>query len=233
MLVSGRLLASSCAARQGSLRWGWEIRKGQKLFTSNALTLEGPWTGSDPAGLLPSPQQGTCVTGSAARLLIVWHSRTGQAAQMASSLKLGARRAAQELEDPDGLVVEVRRAAETQVNDMLVANGYLFCAPENLASMSGEMKEFFDRCYYGALGHLNGRPYALAISAGTDGDSAARQMARICQGWRLRKCAEPLIFRNGAQTAQAVAAAKQCSAEAQARCEDLGGLIAAQLLLGI
>ena len=31
------------------------------------------------------------------------------------------------------------------------------------------MKEFFDRCYYDVLNHVNRRPYALAIAAGSDG----------------------------------------------------------------
>ena len=59
------------------------------------------------------------------------------------------------------------------MDDLLASGGFLFCAPENLASLSGEMKEFFDRCYYGALDRIQGLPYACAISAGSDG--AARR----------------------------------------------------------
>ena len=33
-----------------------------------------------------------------------------------------------------------------RARQVLRADGYIFCAPENLASVSGEMKEFFDRC---------------------------------------------------------------------------------------
>ena len=51
------------------------------------------------------------------------------------------------------------------------------------------MKEFFDRCYYGALDRIQGLPYACAISAGSDGAGAARQTERICTGWRLRAAA--------------------------------------------
>merc|ERR1719379_491515 len=152
------------------------------------------------------------------------------AEQMAAALELGANKAARDMEEE--LAVDVLRAADAQVGDLIIAHGYLFCAPENLASVSGEMKEFFDRCYYGALGRLNGRPYALAISAGTDGEGAARQMARICQGWRLKPSTDPLIFRSGAQTPEAIAAPKTCSAELCARCEDLGGVLAAQVLMG-
>jgi len=185
----------------------------------------------DPAGLLPA-QRGPQSRPEAGRLLIVWHSRTGMAEQMMEAFERGAWAAAREMEQEEELAVDVRRACAAQVHDLLEAQGYFFCAPENLATVSGEMKEFFDRCYYGVLGQLQGRPYALAVSAGTDGEGAARQMARICQGWRLRPAAEPLIFQSGAQTAEAIAAPKVSRPEDLARCEELGGTLAAKILLG-
>lgn len=54
-------------------------------------------------------------------------------------------------------------------------------------------KEFFDRCYYGALTRLNGRLYGCAIAAGSDGAGAAAQMQRICRGWRLKPVADPRL----------------------------------------
>ena len=48
----------------------------------------------------------------------------------------------------------------------------------NLAAMAGLMKDFFDRTYYPALDRISGRPYAVLICAGSDGHSAARQLAR-------------------------------------------------------
>ncbi|MBO1111972.1 flavodoxin family protein [Bordetella petrii] len=166
------------------------------------------------------------------RLLIVWHSRTGAARQMARALVRGARQAGIALELADRLHVTLRRARLVEPADLLAADGYLFCAPENLAGLSGEMKECFDRCYYGALDRIEGRPYALAISAGTDGAGAARQAERICTGWRLRAAAPALIERNGAQTPQAILAPKTVPAAALRRCEELGGLLAATLLAG-
>jgi multimeric flavodoxin WrbA len=69
------------------------------------------------------------------RLLIVWHSRTGAAQAMAQAACEGA----------DGRA-RLLGAEKVQPRDLLDAGGYLFACPENLASMSGMMKEMFDRC---------------------------------------------------------------------------------------
>ena len=62
-----------------------------------------------------------------------------------------------------------------------VASAYIFVAPENLGALSGTMKEFFDRTYYGVLDRVSGRPYAAIIAAGSDGQGAARQLATARQ----------------------------------------------------
>lgn len=124
-------------------------------------------------------------------------------------------------------------AGQAGPDDMLDAAGYLFATPENLAAMSGVMKDFFDRCYYPALDRLNGRPYASLICAGSDGTNAARQIARIATGWRLRAVAEPLIIGTRAQTAEAILAPKIIGAEDLARCRELGAAMAAGLAVGI
>ncbi|WP_025137109.1 NAD(P)H-dependent oxidoreductase [Achromobacter sp. DH1f] len=164
------------------------------------------------------------------QLLIVWHSRTGAARQMAEAAARGAAAAATLLEQPDELAVVLRPARDAGVDEILASDGFLFCAPENLASLSGEMKECFDRCYYGVLDRIAGRPYACLISAGSDGSGAARQVERICTGWRLRAAAPPLIVNLGAQTPQQIAAPKTVAPVDLARCEEAGGLLAGLLL---
>jgi multimeric flavodoxin WrbA len=166
-----------------------------------------------------------------ARLLIVWHSRTGAAQAMAQACAIGAGQTAQELEQTAELAITRLRACDATGQDLLDHQGYIFCAPENLASLAGEMKEFFDRCYYEALDRIGGRPYAAAVSAGTDGTGAARQMERICTGWRLRQVAPTLIARNGAQTTAQILAPKTVAAEVLQSCHELGGLLAATLLM--
>ena len=158
------------------------------------------------------------------QLLIVYHSRTGGSLQMAQA---AAGAAGQEC----GTVL--KSAQDTGPDDLLAADGYIFCAPENLAAISGVMKDFFDRCYYPVLGELNGRPYAQMICAGSDGQNAARQTARIATGWRLREVQEPLILCTHAQTPEAILAPKSLTEAELAPCRDLGAAIGAGLSLGV
>ena len=159
-------------------------------------------------------------------LLVVFHSLTGGTRQMVEAACAGAAA------EP-GIEVRLRHASQAVVEDVLQADGYLFATPENLAAMSGSLKDFFDRCYYGALDRLNGRPYASLICAGTDGENAARQIARIATGWRLRPIAEPLIVCTHAQTPEAILAPKAIGAADLQRCRTLGETLATGLAMGL
>lgn len=129
--------------------------------------------------------------------------------------------------------VRLLSASAAGGDDVLTADGYIFATPENLAALAGRMKDFFDRCYYPALGRINGRPYATLICAGSDGTNAVRQIARIATGLRLREIAEPIIICTQAQTPEAILAPKTINAEDLRRCEELGAVMAAGLAAGI
>ncbi len=124
-------------------------------------------------------------------------------------------------------------AVQVGTSDVLEADGYVFVTPENLAAMSGLMKDFFDRTYYGALERIAGRPYAALVCAGSDGQNAVRQIERICTGWRLKPVSEPLIVCTHAQTPEAILAPKTIAGVDLRRCEDIGAAIAAGLALGV
>ena len=142
-------------------------------------------------------------------LLIVWHSRTGAARQMAEAAADGAAAAAAELA-PGRFRGHAQARRRRRRGRSAGQRRFPVLRAENLASLSGEMKEFFDRCYYGALDRIQGLPYACAISAGSDGAGAARQTERICTGWRLRAAAPALIVNLGAQTPAQIAAPRPC-----------------------
>jgi len=159
-------------------------------------------------------------------LLIVYHSMTGGTLQMAQAAAGGALCEA-------ALQVTLRRAEETRAEDVLDAGGFIFATPENLAAMSGMMKDFFDRTYYAALDRLNGRPYATMVCAGSDGRNAAQQIERIATGWRLRAMADPVIVCTHAQTAEEILRPKHIAEPDLKTCRELGAALAAGMALGI
>lgn len=155
-------------------------------------------------------------------LLIVWHSRTGASEAMARAAGKGAGEGARLL-----------ACVEVEAEDFLAAGGYLFCGPENLAALSGAMKEMFDRLYYPLLGRIEGRAYATIIAAGSDGSGAQRQLDRIATGWRLRRVAEPMTVDFAAQTPEAILAPKTVAAEDLRTCAELGAALSEGLAQGV
>ena len=129
--------------------------------------------------------------------------------------------------------VRLETAAASGPRALLESSGYVFACPENLAAMSGMMKDFFDRSYYPVLDQLVGRPYATLICAGSDGTNAARQIERIATGWRLKPIADPVIVCTHAQTPEEILRPKRIGAADLARCEEIGATLAAGLDLGI
>jgi multimeric flavodoxin WrbA len=169
-------------------------------------------------------------------LLIVYQSVTGGTRQMAQAAADAAIAAAGDAAGEgraEAVDVRLLTAGIAGATDVLAADGYLFATPENLASMAGLMKDFFDRCYYPVLDRIAGRPYATLICAGSDGSNAARQIERITAGWRLEAVAPPLIVCTQAQTPAAILRPKQIDAAALARCAELGATLGAGLALGV
>jgi NADPH-dependent FMN reductase len=180
-------------------------------FPLSGFTKEKPVAAEPPIAPMLAP-----------KLAVVWHSRTGAAEAMAAAVHEGA-----------GESGWLLAAGEAEPQELEAAAGYVFVCPENLASMSGGMKEMFDQAYYPLLGRIEGRPYATAIAAGSDGHGAQAQIDRIVTGWRLRRVAEPLIVNLGAQTPEAILAPKRLSDAALEQCRALGEAMGEGLRLGI
>jgi multimeric flavodoxin WrbA len=158
-------------------------------------------------------------------LLIVYHSMTGGTLQMAHAAAVGA--------DEQGVQVSLMRAAHARAEDVLAADGYIFATPENLAGMSGMMKDFFDRTYYAAFERIEGRPFVTLVCAGSDGQNAARQIDRIAAGWRLKQIADAYIVCTFAQTPEQILRPKRIDEQRLKGCEELGRTMAAGIAMGI
>jgi multimeric flavodoxin WrbA len=159
-------------------------------------------------------------------LLVVYHTMTGGTLQMAQAAAEGAS-------TEPSLQVRLLRASDAGAGDLMSADGYIFATPENLAAISGMLKDFFDRTYYAVLEQLNGRPYASLICAGSDSQNAARQIERIATGWRLKPVAPPLIVCTHAQTPEEILRPKQIGTDSLQSCMDIGAAMATGLILGV
>ena len=159
------------------------------------------------------------------RLYIIWHSRTNAVRALVEAMLQAAS-----LYDVEVIALA---AASADASDVLRADALIFACPENLASMTGTMKEFFDLNYYPLLGKINGKSYACVIAAGSDGTGAMRQIERIATGLRLKKVAETVLVITHAQTSDSIWANKVLSEAQLAPAIELACTLAAGLEAGI
>jgi multimeric flavodoxin WrbA len=150
------------------------------------------------------------------RLLIVAHVPSPNTLRLRDAVLAGAT-------GPEIAGVEVRALTpfEANADSVLWSDAVILGTTENLGYMSGALKDFFDRSYYGCLDRTAGRPYALYIRGRHDGTGTRRGVETIVTGLRWRAVQAPLILRGDWQESFLV------------QCEELGALMAASLEAGI
>ncbi len=153
-------------------------------------------------------------------LLIVYHTRGVKTAQMAQAVERGALAALKEAEAEGEVQVVVKRCAEANSEDVLAADALALGTPENFGYMSGMMKDFLERIFYDCEGKIEGRPWALFVSAGQDGSGAITSVERIVTGLRLKKVREPIL------------ALREVTPAILAQCEEVGATLAVGIALG-
>ncbi|MBW2560996.1 MAG: NAD(P)H-dependent oxidoreductase, partial [Deltaproteobacteria bacterium] len=151
-----------------------------------------------------------------ARILIVYHSQTGNTEEMARMVAQGAA----SIENTE---VTMKETADASLEDLLTCDGIAIGTPENFGYMSGAIKDFFDRTFYPAEGKVFRKPYVVFISAGNDGTGALNSIERIALGYQFKKVYDPVIAR-GTQGG--------VTDEILARCRELGQTIAGGIEAG-
>lgn len=121
-----------------------------------------------------------------AKILIVYHSQTGNTGKMADAVFEGAK-------SIEGVEVILKNAADATLEDLLTADGLVIGTPENFGYMSGMVKDFFDRTYVGAQEKVFRKPFVVFISAGNDGTGALRAIERIALGYKFKTVYPPVI----------------------------------------
>jgi hypothetical protein len=87
--------------------------------------------------------------------------------------------------------------------------------------MSGMVKDFFDRTFYGAQEKVFRKPLVVFISAGNDGTGALRAIERIALGYKFKTVCNPVIAK-GAIIEEIIS-----------QCHELGATIAGGCQMGI
>ena len=149
-------------------------------------------------------------------LLIVAHAPSPNTRRLRDAVAAGAGDAG-----ADGIAVRVVAPLDAGPDDVLAASGVVLGTTENLGYMSGALKDFFDRTYYGVLEEKQGLPCALYIRAGLDGTGTRRAVESILTGLRWKLVADPLTFKGDWQEGFV------------GEAEELGQLVAAGLEAGV
>ena len=150
------------------------------------------------------------------KILVVYHSQTGNTEKMAESVAKGAK-------SIKNVEVILKKASDATLKDLLECDGIVLGSPEYFGYMAGMIKDFFDRTYEEARDRkeIFKKPYVVFISAGNDGTGALNNIERICIGYQLKKVYEPVLARGGVDR------------ETLAKCQELGKTIAAGCESGI
>ncbi len=110
-------------------------------------------------------------------LLIVCNTPSANTQKLADATFAGANDDA-----IDHTLVHLKNPLDTSSQDVLSADGILLGTTENFGYMSGLMKDFLERIYYPCLEETQGKPYALYVKAGNDGQGAKTSVERIING---------------------------------------------------
>lgn len=151
-----------------------------------------------------------------ARVLIAFHSQSGNTERMARAVEAGVA-------GTENAVAELKRVFDTTAQDIRQCDAIVLCSPEYFGYMAGAVKDLFDRTYEELKDDARSvkKSYAVVICAGNDGTGALKHIERLCKGYRFKKVQNPIICKG------------TVTEEVLAKCYELGGTIAEGVKIGI
>lgn len=141
------------------------------------------------------------------KVLIVYHTLSGNTEKMAIALAEGAK-------SVQGTQVVIRKAFDATLEDLLGCDAIALGSADYFSYIAGALKDFFDRTYYPSQGKVTGKPYAAFATGGRGGDRALEVLDRICGSFKFNKVVE------------GVAAERAPSPEVLAKCNEAGKKLA-------
>jgi multimeric flavodoxin WrbA len=115
----------------------------------------------------------------AKKLLVIYHSQTGNTEAMAKAVYEGASSA--------GAAVTLKKATDATEEDLLTCDAVAFGSPVYFGYMAGALKGFFDRAWLTIRDSVVNKPYTAFGSAGSGGRQALDSIDRLCMSFRLKK----------------------------------------------
>jgi flavorubredoxin len=141
-----------------------------------------------------------------AKVLIIYHSQSGNTEAMAKAVSEAAAAA--------GGSVVLKKAAEAKAEDILGCDVVAFGSPNYFGYMAGMVKDFFDRVWATIRDKMGDRPYATFGSKGGGGAKGVESVDSICNGLKMNKAFESVL------------GTRQPTEEVLAQCRDLGRKLA-------
>lgn len=123
-----------------------------------------------------------------AKILIVYHSQSGNTEAAARAVAKGARTV------KDTQIV-LKQALKATADDLLACDGIAIGTPDYFSYMAGGVKDFFDRTYYPTEGKVTGKPCAIFVTHG-GGGTASKSVESVCETFKFRPVAKTLLVTN-------------------------------------
>ncbi len=140
------------------------------------------------------------------KVLVIYHSQTGNTEKMAKAVAEGARRVS-------GTEVILKKAAEATLEDLIGSSGIAIGSPDYFSYMAGTIKDFFDRTFYPSQSKVTGKSAVLFASGGEGGKPALESLKRICGSFKFKQIGE-------------ITVTGRPSSEEIAKCKKLGEQLA-------
>ena len=142
------------------------------------------------------------------KLLIIYHSRTGNTEVMAKAVCEGAISA--------GADASLKKVADAKCEDLLYCDAVIFGTPTNFGYMAGLIKEFFDQAWLTIGDTAANKPYAAFTNVASGDRRALEKIDIICSTFTKRR-----KF-NFTKAFDGIAATSNPSDDVIAECRELG-----------
>ena len=119
------------------------------------------------------------------KVLVVYHSISGNTRQMAEAVAEGAH-------SVSGTEVVIKEGLAATIDDLLECDGVALGSPDYFSDMAGGMKDFFDRTYYPAQGEVTGKPCVVFGSAGGPPTVVIGSLRKMSERCKLKEVSEPV-----------------------------------------